>query len=115
MRDGFISMGHGRALVNVDKKQDQIAIYQKIIANNLSVRDTEYAVKVYHHPEELKRGSNKAATTIPAYIESGIEELNTYLSAKTNISVDKNGKGKIAIPFKSEAEFHRLKKLISGE
>ena len=37
MRDGFISMGHGRALINIDSLDDQLDIYQRIISDNLSV------------------------------------------------------------------------------
>ena len=45
MRDGFISMGHGRAMINVENTDDQLAIYEKIIREKLSVRQTEDLVK----------------------------------------------------------------------
>lgn len=45
MRDGFISMGHGRALINVDSTTDQLTIYEKILRDKLSVRQTEELVK----------------------------------------------------------------------
>ena len=45
MRDGFLSMGHGRALISVDNFAKQLDIYEKIIKNNLSVRQTEQLVK----------------------------------------------------------------------
>jgi ParB family chromosome partitioning protein len=41
MRDGFISMGHGRAMINVENTDDQLAIYEKILQEKLSVRQTE--------------------------------------------------------------------------
>src|SRR6056297_1125407 len=50
MRDGFISMGHGRALINIDKKQEQIAIYEKVVSDGLSVRATEQLVKARKEP-----------------------------------------------------------------
>jgi len=53
MRDGFLSMGHGRALVNIDTTQDQIALYEKIVGQNLSVRDTENAVKRFKANKEI--------------------------------------------------------------
>ncbi len=115
MRDGFISMGHGRALVNVDKKQDQIAIYERIIGNNLSVRDTENAVKAYHNPSEGSSKPQKKSDTIPEFVKADRSHFNNYLSANVTISANGKGKGKITIPFKDEAEFHRLKKLITGE
>ena len=51
MRDGFISMGHGRAIVNISSHTDQIAIYKEIISNKLSVRATETLVKNYNTPK----------------------------------------------------------------
>src|SRR6056297_1560718 len=50
MRDGFISMGHGRALINIDKKKEQIAIYEKVVSDGLSVRATEQLVKARKEP-----------------------------------------------------------------
>ena len=51
MRDGFISMGHGRALINIEDTNDQLNIYEKIVSNNLSVRDTEAIVRSYKTQE----------------------------------------------------------------
>jgi len=44
IRDGFVSMGHGRALVNFEYKDNQIALYEIIVGQGMSVRDTERAV-----------------------------------------------------------------------
>ena len=41
IRDGFISMGHGRAIINIEDHDIQADIYQKIVSQNLSVRETE--------------------------------------------------------------------------
>lgn len=51
MRDGFISMGHGRALINIDDPEKQIEVYQQIVSDSLSVRDTEQLVKKTQNPE----------------------------------------------------------------
>ena len=45
IRDGFISMKHGRALINIEDKEEQLELYNRIIAQDLSVRDTEQAVQ----------------------------------------------------------------------
>src|SRR5690606_5993389 len=122
IRDGFVSMGHGRALVNVDKKEDQIALYEKIVGENLSVRDTEKAVKDYQKgnigadlapsPEKLEQRSPKAG---PDFIAKNLGTFSDYLSVKVDIRASEKGKGKITIPFHSQEEFNRLKKLITGE
>ncbi|WP_339839933.1 ParB/RepB/Spo0J family partition protein [uncultured Maribacter sp.] len=115
MRDGFLSMGHGRALVNIDKKQDQITLYEKIISNSLSVRDTESAVKAYHSEDTIPKEIKKTVHSGPAvFVRKGIKELTDALSVKVDIKSTDNSKGKITIPFKSQEEFDRIKKLITG-
>ena len=52
IRDGFISMGHGRAMINIEDQDVQSDIYHKIVSQNLSVRETETLVKNYQ--ESLK-------------------------------------------------------------
>jgi len=122
IRDGFVTMGHGRALVNVDKKQDQIALYEKIVGENLSVRDTEKAVKDYQEGNTdadpinsaVTKGQKKSAKN-PDFIDKNLGHLSDFLSVKVDIKASEKGKGKITIPFHSKEEFNRLKKLITGE
>ncbi|MCK0145125.1 ParB/RepB/Spo0J family partition protein [Arenibacter sp. F26102] len=122
IRDGFVTMGHGRALVNVDKKQDQIALYEKIVGENLSVRDTEKAVKDYQEGNTdtdpinsaVTKGQKKSAIN-PDFIDKNLGHLSDFLSVKVDIKASEKGKGKITIPFHSKEEFNRLKKLITGE
>ena len=112
MRDGFISMGHGRALINIENQEAQSDIYHTVVTQNLSVRDTEALVKKYQ--EGLKPKSSKTTTT--KTFEIAIEQKKTFANffgAKVDISVAANGKGKIAIPFHSEEDFNRIMKLIN--
>ncbi|WP_149302644.1 ParB/RepB/Spo0J family partition protein [Pareuzebyella sediminis] len=114
MRDGFLSMGHGRALVNIDKKEDQIALYEKIVSQNLSVRETEKAVKAYHG--NTTGAQNKtAAKKSPDFAKKNVDKFTEHFSVKVDISASEKGRGKITIPFHSKEEFRRIKKLILGE
>ena len=113
IRDGFISMGHGRAIINIEDQDVQTDIYQKIVSQNLSVRETEALVKKYQ--ESLKPKS--AATTKSTSFEVAASEQNKftdYFGTKVDIQVAGNGKGKITIPFHSEEDFNRIKKLVQG-
>lgn len=114
IRDGFISMGHGRAIINVDNHDAQTDIYQKIVSQNLSVRETEALVKAYHEgTPEKPATANKTATSF----EIGTEDkktFNDYFGAKVDVKIAGNGKGKITIPFHSEEDFNRIIKLIKG-
>lgn len=114
IRDGFVSMGHGRTLVNIEKKEDQISLYEKIIGDNLSVRETERAVKAYHEGGTLQKKAKKS-TTSPVFTRKATNELRDHLAAKVAVTASENGKGKITIPFNSEEEFQRIKKMIVGE
>ena len=113
IRDGFISMGHGRAIINIENQDIQADIYQKIVSQNLSVRDTETLVKNYQ--ESLKpKPETKAKTTSFEIEEAQKNTFNSYFGTKVDVKVAGNGKGKITIPFHSEEDFNRIIKLIKG-
>ncbi len=113
IRDGFATMGHGRALVNIEKKEDQIALYERIVGENLSVRETERSVKAYHEAPGVE-GSTVKKPLRPKFVKKGIGELTDHLSVKVGVQTSEKGKGKITIPFHTEEEFKRIKKLILG-
>ncbi len=113
IRDGFISMGHGRAMISVENQDIQADIYQKIVSQNLSVRDTEALVK--KHQDGLKPASAKSIKQTSFIIaEDQKKAFTNFFGAKVDVKIAGNGKGKIAIPFHSEEDFNRIIKLING-
>jgi ParB family chromosome partitioning protein len=113
IRDGFISMGHGRAIINIEDLDAQTGIYQKIVSQNLSVRDTEALVKNYQ--ESLKPKNTVSPKSSNFEIEENDKNVfNTYFGNKVDVKVAANGKGKITIPFKSAEDFKRILELIKG-
>ncbi|MBU3822637.1 ParB/RepB/Spo0J family partition protein [Flavobacteriaceae bacterium XHP0103] len=115
IRDGFISMGHGRAIINIDDQKAQLDIYEQILEKQLSVRDTEALVRNYNTSKELTTPSkNKANQQAPNFVKEGISVFSEYFGHKIDVKVSKNGKGKITIPFHSEEDFKRIKKLVEG-
>ncbi len=115
MRDGFISMGHGRALINIDKKKEQISIYEKVVSDGLSVRATEQLVKALKEPQISGSDQKKGASNVPEFVSNSLDSIKDRLATKVDITTSKNGKGKIVIPFHSEEDFKRIKKLLTGE
>jgi len=109
MRDGFISMGHGRALINVSDSNDQLSIYKKILKDKLSVRQTEELVKNLKNNTSHSKSVNKK---LPEYIKESILSINKYLDRKIDITLNSKGKGKISIPFHSKEDFERIKNLL---
>lgn len=111
MRDGFISMGHGRALITLESQNLQLEVYEKVISNQLSVRQTEALVKSILNPKEEKK---PIETEIPKHVKKGIKEFSEYFGHKIDVKMGRNGSGKISIPFHSEEDFNRIKKLVKG-
>ena len=112
IRDGFISMGHGRAIINIEDQDIQTDIYQKIVSQNLSVRDTEALVKNYQ--ESLKpKPAGKVKTASFEIAKKKKSTFTNYFGTKVDVKVAGNGKGKITIPFHSEEDFNRIIKLIN--
>ncbi|NCT09532.1 MAG: ParB/RepB/Spo0J family partition protein [Flavobacteriia bacterium] len=108
MRDGFISMGHGRAMINVENTEDQLAIYERILKEQLSVRQTEDLVK------NLKSDSSSKPKVkqIPDFVKNNIKPISEFFGQKITVTMSTNGKGKISVPFHSEEDFNRIKNLL---
>jgi ParB family transcriptional regulator, chromosome partitioning protein len=112
IRDGFISMGHGRAIINIENQDIQTDIYQKIVSQNLSVRETEALVKNYQ--ESLKPTTKVKKTASFTVADDQKKTFTNFFGAKVEVSIAGNGKGKITIPFHSEEDFNRIIKLINS-
>ncbi len=115
MRDGFISMGHGRAIVNIDNQSAQLDIYETIVSDKLSVRETETLVRNYQQGNGTDVKPKKTQLELPKYVKKGIKDFSEYFGHKIDVKVSKNGKGTITIPFHSEEDFNRIKKLVQRE
>lgn len=111
MRDGFLSMGHGRALINIDDNDIQLNIYERIIKDNLSVRQTEQIVQKLKDNTTLEISPTKKIE-IPSKIKEGTHDISQFLGKKIELKWTGNGKGKITIPFATEDEFDTIKNLF---
>lgn len=112
MRDGFISMGHGRALINIEDSTDQLDIYEKILSRSLSVRDTEALVREFKNPSEK---TNSKTREVPSFAKKAKRELSDILDVKVDVKVNKSGKGQLVVPFKNEEDFNRILRLLKSE
>ncbi len=111
IRDGFLSMGHGRALINIEHQEEQLKIYEKIISKGLSVRNTEELVKKLNLGKETKK---KYAKISKVHTDAE-NELKKYLNSSVFVKVNKKGKGSIIIPFGSNKSLNDLIKRIKRE
>jgi len=115
MRDGFISMGHGRALITIEDQTIQLDIYENVLEKTLSVRETENLVRHYNTSGSIETPPKKSEEDdMPKFVKKGMTAFSEYFGHKIDVKVSKNGKGKITIPFHSEEDFNRIKKLVEG-
>ncbi len=107
VRKGEISMGHARALINVDTVDKQLYIYHEIVKSGLSVRQTEELVrKLYKSGGAVKE---TAKTGLPPAYKKIEDNLASHFSAKVKLSHSKKGNGSILIEYYS---IHDLNKIL---
>jgi len=109
IRDGMISMGHGRAIIALDDVDLQLEIYEKVIADNLSVRETEKLIQLYKKPNAKKIAKSNE---LPNEYKKAQLRMAENIQFPVEIKRSKNGKGKIIIDFNSDQEFDRLRKIL---
>ncbi|MEK9566591.1 MAG: ParB/RepB/Spo0J family partition protein [Flavobacteriaceae bacterium] len=110
IRDSFISMGHGRALINIESPTEQIKLYKTIVKKGLSVRETEALVRNTKKPK-----STPTSTYQPAYIQQAAEELNTLFNAPVSVNANSQGQGQLKIRFESQEQLQHILNKIKGE
>ena len=112
LRDKIISMGHARALINIDNEDIQFDIYQDIIKYKYSVRETEFITKNQKQtPNTKKQIINTKLTSNFKQLE---EQLTVFFDQNVKLKLFKNGKGKIEIPFNSENKLNEIIKLLQS-
>ena len=109
MRDGFLSMGHGRALINIDDRNLQIEIYERIISSKLSVRQTEKIVR----GNKTFISNNSSADVSKIYIDA-TNKFEKLFDSKVTLKENNKGKVTLSTSFKSINELYSILKKISN-
>lgn len=110
LRDDFISMGHARAIINIDDKAKQLIILKEIIDKDLSVRQVEELVRSFN-TKSIK--TKKQKNVLPLSFITQADNLSKSLNTKVKIDRNNKGKGSITINFKNDEDFERLISLIN--
>jgi ParB family chromosome partitioning protein len=106
LRDGSISMGHARTIINVEDENKQLLITRKIIKEELSVREVEKIVRDLDKIVSPVTKPGKIA--LPLKYESVKDSLQQRLNRKVDIKRTPKGKGSIIIPFMSEEDLQTV-------
>jgi len=106
VRSGELSMGHARALVNVDTIDKQLYIFREIKEKNLSVRQTEALVRnLYKQTGAVKKTSK---SSLPPAYQRIEDNLASHFGTRVKLKNSRNGSGQIIIDYYSQEEFNKL-------
>ena len=110
IRDRFLTMGHGRALVNVDDKKVQLEIYELIISKNLSVRQTEKIVRGLN----IKKANYNISSDVSRIYIDVTNKFEKFFGSKVRLKEDSNGKVSLSTSFKSINDLYSILKKLSN-
>ena len=112
LKDKKIDMGHARALLPVEDPEVQLALYEQILADGLSVRNVEEIVRGGVDAAALEQARKEKPaqrkTKIPEEFNLLKDHLSSFFNTKVQLVCNEKGKGKITIPFASEDELEKL-------
>ena len=108
---GGISKGHARALLSLKESLKMQNVYQRIVNEKLSVRQTENLVKNLGSKKSIKVIKTASKSAALTKLES---ELISYLGTKVIVQRSRSGKGKIHIEFYSDEDLDRILDIINN-
>lgn len=110
--DKELSMGHARALINIEDTETQVMIFEQIKKYDFSVRKVEEIVRNLNEEKKEKEDRINGKPKYPHHFAPMKEKLDNFFPRPVKLSADSQGKGKIVIPFKSEEDLQKIVKLI---
>ncbi len=105
---GELDMGHARALLGVVKAPDMVALARQVVAEKLSVRETEARVKAGRVPGK----GAKAAPKQSPEARRLVEDLQRRLGTRVRLTEKGGGKGTLEVEFFSYEDLDRIVGLI---
>ncbi|MEQ8424116.1 MAG: ParB/RepB/Spo0J family partition protein [Cyclobacteriaceae bacterium] len=111
VRDNKISMGHARAIINVENPDTQLYIFKKTITEDLSVRKVEELVRQLMTSGKESKSKDSTTTGPSREIKQLQSTLSTHFGTKVNVKSD-GKKGEIKIPFFSVEDLNRILEIL---
>jgi ParB family chromosome partitioning protein len=107
LRDNKISMGHARAIINVENPDVQLYIFKKTLSEDLSVRKVEELARQLMNDKRKPESASKESTPASREINQLQGKLSSHFGTKVSVKSD-GQKGDIKIPFLSLQDLNRI-------
>jgi ParB family chromosome partitioning protein len=114
LREKQITVGHAKALVNIEEEETQIMLFRQILRYDFSVRKIEEIVREFSNQSQAEK-EQKNRETLPEHLLYIKERLNDIFPVPVKISANEEGKGKITISFRTENELREIVKIIENQ
>jgi len=120
LRDGYLSIGHARALLSLGSDALQQDVLDAIVQKGLSVRDTESMVKRLTSPGSKKKTTASESESIPRHIRLELDRITdrirSRLGTKVSIKPSTDGRtGRIEVEYYSAEDLERLADLLADD
>lgn len=112
IRDRLITMGHARAIINIEDKEQQLTLLKEIIDKELTVRQVENISRNIKKPEKKEHKTQGKTNVISDELRDRIEKFIKSTALKTKLTRDIKGKGSITISFKNDDDLKRIINII---
>jgi ParB family transcriptional regulator, chromosome partitioning protein len=114
LRDNVITMGHARALISIESGDEQLNLFRKIIAQDLSVRKVEELVRgISQEANKTASPKEKKSSRYDSEVRQVESRLSSQFGTKIQVKADDKGKGEIKIPFMSVEDLNRILELLN--
>ena len=114
LRDNHISMGHARALINIETVDKQLEVYHRIVAEELSVRKVEeLARQLQNQTKKEPTTTEKVNREQTGEIKNVESRLSSRFGTKIQVKSNNKGKGEIKIPFVSVDDLNRILEILN--
>ena len=110
LREGRISMGQARAIINIDNEKSQMELFNKMESQKLSVRDVEQLAREV----KVDKGKNDTKGITHLWHEHQ-SKLRNHLNLDVRIKAKGAGNGELVLPFRSEAELLHIINLLEND
>ncbi len=115
LKDGTLTQGHARMLVNIEDEEVQMRLYREIVQKQLSVREVERRVRELHRPSQPTQAPSPPPPAQDPHIQHVTNRLRTRFSTQVAIRHRADGSGKIELTYYSLDDLERLLELLLGE
>lgn len=107
VRNGSLSMGHARALINVDSVDKQLYVFKQIVQGQLSVRQTENLVRTLYK-QDKKSPAKEKKDSLPPFFKKVEDNLASHFNTKVKMQHNKTGRGTINFEYFSIEELNAI-------